>query len=93
MCSSDLGLDCFVCRRRIVADLKEQGFLVREEPYRHAVGCCYRCHTVVEPYISDQWFVSVRPLADKAVEAVKAGRIKIHPDILDKTFKTARCSV
>ena len=80
------GLDRFACRRRIVADLKEQGFLVREEPYRHAVGCCYRCHTVVEPYISDQWFVSVRPLADKAVEAVKAGRIKIHPDIWDKTF-------
>ena len=69
-----------------MADLKEQGFLVRKEPYRHAVGCCYRCHTVVEPYISDQWFVSVRPLADKAVEAVKAGRIKIHPDIWDKTF-------
>lgn len=80
------GLDRFACRRRIVADLKEQGFLVREEPYRHAVGCCYRCHTVVEPYISDQWFVSVRPLADKAVEAVKSGRIKIHPDIWDRTF-------
>ncbi len=80
------GLDRFECRKRIVEDLKAQGFLVKEESYRHAVGCCYRCKTVIEPYVSEQWFVSVRPLADKAVEAVKSGRIKIYPDTWYRTF-------
>ena len=80
------GQDRFACRRQIVADLKAQGFLVKEEPYRHAVGGCYRCHTVIEPNVSEQWFVSVRPLADKAVAAVQEGRIKIYPDTWYKTF-------
>ena len=80
------GQDRFACRRQIVADLKAQGFLVKEEPYRHAVGGCYRCHTVIEPNVSEQWFVSVRPLADKAVAAVQEGRIKIYPGIWYKTF-------
>ncbi len=59
---------------------------MKEEPYRHAVGGCYRCHTVIEPNVSEQWFVSVRPLADKAVQAVQAGRIRIYPDTWYKTF-------
>lgn len=80
------GLDRFACRRQIVADLKARGFLLQEESYRHAVGGCYRCRTVIEPNVSEQWFVSVRPLADKAVAAVREGRIRIYPDTWYKTF-------
>ncbi len=80
------GLDRNECRRRIVADLEEQGFLVKIEDYQHAVGRCYRCATVVEPTTSRQWFVSVRPLADKAVAAVREGRIKIYPGNWYNTF-------
>ncbi len=80
------GLDRFECRKRIVADLEEQGFLEKIEPYQHAVGKCYRCKTVVEPTTSKQWFVSVRPLADKAVDAVREGRIRIYPSTWYKTF-------
>jgi valyl-tRNA synthetase len=80
------GLDRFECRKKIVADLEEQGFLDRIEDYEHAVGKCYRCATVVEPTTSKQWFVSVRPLADKAVAAVREGRINIYPNTWYNTF-------
>ncbi|BCO07911.1 valine--tRNA ligase [Desulfolithobacter dissulfuricans] len=80
------GLDRFECRRKIVEDLKEQGFLEKIEDYQHAVGKCYRCSTVVEPITSKQWFVSVRPLADKAVEAVREGKIRIFPNTWYNTF-------
>lgn len=80
------GLDRFKCREQIVADLKEQGFLEKIEDYDHAVGQCYRCQTVVEPTTSLQWFVSVRPLADKAVDAVRDGRINIYPKTWYNTY-------
>ena len=80
------GLDRFACRKKIVSDLQEQGFLERIEDYQHAVGKCYRCATVVEPTTSKQWFVSVRPLADKAVAAVQEGRIKLYPNTWYRTF-------
>ena len=80
------GLERFECRKKIVADLEEQGFLERIEEYQHAVGKCYRCATVVEPTTSKQWFVSVRPLADKAVAAVQEGKINIYPNTWYKTF-------
>ena len=80
------GLDRFACRKQIVKDLEEQGFLEKIEPYQHAVGKCYRCTTVVEPTTSKQWFVSVRPLADKAVAAVREGRINIYPNTWYRTF-------
>ena len=80
------GLERFACRKKIVADLEEQGFLEKIEPYQHAVGKCYRCATVVEPTTSKQWFVSVRPLADKAVAAVRDGRITIYPSNWYNTF-------
>jgi len=80
------GLDRFECRKKVVADLEEQGLLEKIEPYQHAVGKCYRCATVVEPTTSKQWFVSIRPLADKAVEAVREGRIKIYPANWYNTF-------
>ncbi len=80
------GLDRFDARKQIVADLKEQGYLVEIEEYDHAVGHCYRCQTVVEPTTSLQWFVSVKPLAKKAVAAVKDGRTHIHPKSWNNTF-------
>ncbi|NOQ46735.1 MAG: valine--tRNA ligase [Desulfobulbaceae bacterium] len=80
------GLDRFECRKKIVVDLEEQGFLEKIEDYQHAVGKCYRCSTVVEPTTSKQWFVSVRPLADKAVQAVRDGRIRIYPNTWYNTF-------
>lgn len=80
------GLDRFACRTAIVADLQEQGFLEKIEDYQHAVGKCYRCGTVVEPMTSKQWFVSVRPLADKAVKAVRDGRIRIFPNTWYNSF-------
>ena len=80
------GLDRFDCRKKIVEDLKTQGFLEEIEDYDHAVGQCYRCATVVEPTTSLQWFVSVKPLADKAVSAVRDGRITIYPKTWYNTF-------
>ena len=70
------GLDRYEARKAIVADLEEQGYLVKVEPYSHNVGCCYRCGTVVEPLTSPQWFVKMKPLAKKAIDVVKDGRIK-----------------
>lgn len=80
------GLDRFECRKQIVEDLEKQGYLVKIEDYDHAVGKCYRCSTVVEPTTSKQWFVSVRPLADAAVAAVREGKIKIYPNTWYNTF-------
>ena len=80
------GMDRYECRKAIVADLEEQGYLVKVEPYSHNVGCCYRCGTVVEPLTSPQWFVKMKPLAKKAIEVVKDGRIKFVPDRFSKTY-------
>ena len=80
------GMDRYECRKVIVADLEEQGYLVKVEPYSHNVGCCYRCGTVVEPLTSPQWFVKMAPLAKKAIEVVKDGRIKFVPDRFSKTY-------
>ena len=80
------GLDRYEARRRIVADLKEQGYLVRIEPCRHNVGTCYRCKTTVEPITSDQWFVKMKPLAEPALEAVRSGEIRFEPERFTKTY-------
>ena len=80
------GLDRFACRRKVVEDLEAQGLIDRIEAYQHAVGKCYRCTTVVEPTTSKQWFVSVKPLAAKAVAAVEEGRIKLYPNTWYRTF-------
>ncbi len=80
------GLDRFECRKRIVEDLKALGLIERIEPYRHAVGICYRCKTVVEPLVSKQWYVQVKPLAEAAIKAVREGRIKIFPRTWVKTY-------
>jgi valyl-tRNA synthetase len=80
------GLDRFVCRKKVVEDLDRLGFLEKVDDYDHAVGHCYRCKTVSEPTTSIQWFVSVKPLADKAVAAVRDGRINIYPKTWYNTF-------
>ena len=80
------GLDRFEARKRIMEDMQALGLIERIEPYRHAVGVCYRCKTVVEPLISRQWYVNVEPLAEVALKAVRTKRIKIHPRPWTKTY-------
>jgi len=74
------GLDRMACRERIVADLQREGLLEKIEDHVHAVGHCYRCHTVVEPRLSEQWFVRMKPLAEPAAEAVRRGEIRFVPE-------------
>ncbi len=74
------GLDRFEARKRVLHDLKEQGFLVGEKNYTLALGKCDRCGTVVEPRLSEQWFIKIKPLADRAREAVESGEITIVPE-------------
>lgn len=80
------GLDRYEARKRVVADLEEQGLLDKVEPYKNAVGHCYRCHTVVEPYISLQWFVKMKPLAEPAIKAVEEGKTRIIPKTWEATY-------
>ncbi len=80
------GLSRYEARERVVEDLKEQGLLVKIEDHDHAVGHCYRCGTVVEPYLSKQWFVKIQPLADEAIRAVKDGSIRFVPKNWEKTY-------
>ncbi len=79
-------MDRYEARKAIVADLEEQGYLVKTEPYSHNVGCCYRCGSVVEPLTSPQWFVKMAPLAKEAIEVVKDGRIRFVPERFTKTY-------
>ena len=80
------GMDRYECRNAIVKDLKEQGYLVKTEPYSHNVGTCYRCHNDVEPLISAQWFVKMEPLAKEAIRVVQDGTIKFVPERFTKTY-------
>lgn len=80
------GLDRFEARKRIVEDLKKEGLFEREVLHRHAVPHCYRCHTVVEPYLSKQWFVRMKPLAEKALKAHCDGRVRITPERWNKVY-------
>ncbi len=80
------GLDRFEARKKIVKDLEEQGFLVKIEPHTHNIGKCYRCHTVIEPYLSDQWFVRMKPLAEPALRVVREGKIRFHPQRWEKVY-------
>ena len=80
------GMDRFECRKQLMEDLKSNGLVEKVEPHAHAVGHCYRCHTVVEPRLSPQWFVKMKPLARPAIEAVNDGRIKFVPERWNKTY-------
>ncbi len=80
------GLDRFEARRQVVAALEAEGLLVKVEPHRHAVGHCYRCGTVIEPMVSKQWFVRIKPLAEPAIRAVREGRVRIVPEQWTATY-------
>ncbi len=80
------GLDRYEARKQIVADLEQQGYLVKIEDHAHNVGTCYRCHNDVEPIISAQWFVKMKPLAEEAIRVVKDGETKFVPERFSKTY-------
>ncbi|MDR3353961.1 MAG: valine--tRNA ligase [Synergistaceae bacterium] len=80
------GMDRFEARAAIIEDLKGAGLLLDEIPHRHSVGHCYRCNTIVEPYLSEQWFVRTRPMADEDVASVKAGEIRFIPEQWTATY-------
>lgn len=80
------GMDRFACRKQILKDLEKGGYLVKTEPYKHRVGHCYRCSSVVEPMLSLQWFVSTKPLAEAAMKAVREGKTRIVPGKWEKDY-------
>jgi len=80
------GQDRLEARRNLVADLEKAGLLVKIEPYTHSLGHCQRCGTVVEPRVSMQWFVKIKPLADPAIAAVRDGRIRFVPERFTKVY-------
>ena len=80
------GLDRYEARKKIVEDLEKGGYLVKIEEHEHNVGTCYRCGTTVEPRVSTQWFVKMKPLAQPAIDAVKNGETKFVPERFDKTY-------
>ena len=80
------GQDRYECRKNLVADLEKAGLLVKVENYQHSLGHCQRCNTVIEPYVSTQWFVKIKSLADAALEAVRDGRIRIVPERFTKVY-------
>ncbi len=80
------GLDRFECRESVLSRLKEMGLLEKVEDYEHAVGHCYRCQTIIEPHLSWQWFVRVKPLAEEAIRVVEEGEIQFIPSNWAKTY-------
>ena len=81
-----VGQERFACRKQIVQDLEATGTLVKIEPHTHSVGHCQRCATIIEPRVSTQWFVKVKPLAEPAIEAVRDGRVRIIPERFAKVY-------
>ena len=80
------GLERFEARKAILKDLEEQGYLVGVKEHKNAVGHCYRCDSVIEPRVSTQWFVKMKPLAERALEVVKNGKIQITPKRWEKVY-------
>ena len=80
------GMDRYECRKAVVKDLEEQGLMEKIEDYSHNVGTCYRCHNDVEPIISAQWFVKMKPLAEEAMRVVRDGEVKFVPERFSKTY-------
>lgn len=80
------GIDRFRCRERLVEELEEKKLLEKTDEHGHAVGHCYRCHNIIEPYLSEQWFVRMKPLAEKAMAASRDGRVKFHPPRWERVY-------
>ncbi len=82
------GMDRYECREALVEELREKRLIEEVRPHRHAVGHCYRCRTVIEPYLSDQWFVSMRPLADAALALSARNGVRFHPDRWQRVYES-----
>ena len=80
------GMDRFECREKVIEELQNKDLLEKLEPYALGVGKCYRCKTVVEPTLSKQWFLSMKPLAEPAIEAVRAHKVRIIPEMWEKVY-------
>ena len=80
------GMDRYECRKALVAELKKKKLLEKIEPYAIALANCYRCNTNIEPYLSEQWFVRMKPLAEPAIKAVKSDKIRFHPEHWTKVY-------
>ena len=80
------GMDRFEARKQIVKDLEAEGLLVKTENYKHNVGTCQRCHTTVEPFVSTQWYVKMKPLAEPAIKAVREGRTSFIPQRFENIY-------
>ncbi|MGD0089415.1 MAG: valine--tRNA ligase [Planctomycetota bacterium] len=80
------GLDRFKARTKVLEDLQAQGLVGNITDYSHQVGHCYRCHTMIEPYLSAQWFVKTKPLSELAVKATREGRVNFHPERWTKVY-------
>lgn len=80
------GMDRFECRKALIADLQKRNLFQKREPHSHSVGHCYRCDTVVEPRLSEQWFVKMKPLAKPALQAVETGKINFYPERWKKVY-------
>ncbi len=80
------GMDRFEARKKLVETLKEQGYLVKIDDHKHAVGHCYRCDTVVEPFISTQWYVKIKPMAQEAIKVVESGEVQFVPEMWKKVY-------
>ncbi|MFC1658723.1 valine--tRNA ligase [Candidatus Omnitrophota bacterium] len=80
------GMDRFQARERVLEDLGQKGLIDKVQPHKLSAGHCYRCHTIIEPYLSRQWFVKMEPLARPAIEAVKKDRVKFHPKRWRKVY-------
>ena len=85
------GLDRFEARKRVIARLEEEGRLVKTEPHVYNLGYCQRCDTIIEPYLSAQWFVKIQPLADPAIAAVESGDVRFVPESWTKTYFSCCC--
>jgi len=81
-----VGLDRLAARKKIIEDLTAKDLFVKQEKHMHAVGHCYRCHTMVEPYYSKQWFVKMKPLAEKALAAQRKGEVAFYPERWTKVY-------
>jgi len=80
------GMERYACREKVLEMLAAQGLLEKTENHEHAVGHCYRCDTVIEPYLSDQWFVKMKPLATQAIKVVESGEVKFQPERWTKVY-------
>lgn len=81
------GLTVSEARERVISELKEEGLFVEEKAIVHALGHCYRCHNTVEPFMSEQWFVKMKPMAEKALKVWKDGHIRFYPQRWEKTYE------